>query len=476
MNAHNNSIFREDMPISQSTEGQAAVSRRNFLRVTGAAAGALALGFPAILKAAGANSKLNVAHIGLGAMGRGRLQEMTGCGANIVALCDVDENQFAAADKIMAKAQLKPAHFVDYRELLEKQKDLDAVVIATPDHWHAPIATAALKAGKHVFCEKPLAHSIGEARSLRPLAAQHSRLVTQMGNQGSASPNMRRAIELVQAGAIGQVREVHCWVNDLVGCHPGLALPTLGDVIPAGLHWDAWLGPAASRLYKKDYYHPWNWRGWYDFGNGVMADFGCHNLNLPFRALKLDYAKRIEAEGELTGLPTYSAKNRIRFDFAARGNLAPVTVWWYDAGRIAPAEVIPPSLVEQLGEIPKLGVLMLGENGFTFGGPWNGADYIKLKDEPKVSGILTHKATQSISQTLPRPRGHLKEWVDACTGGPATFSNFETGGHLTEIALSGVLALRLQKPLDWDGEKMRAANAPEAMPLIEPHYRDHWRI
>jgi Oxidoreductase family, NAD-binding Rossmann fold/Oxidoreductase family, C-terminal alpha/beta domain len=455
---------------------RAPFSRRKFLRLGGAAAGAMAFGFPAILKAAGTDAKLKVAHIGLGAMGRGRLQEMTGCGANIVALCDVDENQFAAANKILEKTAFKPAHFVDYRELLDKQKDLDGVVIATPDHWHAPIATAALKAGKHVFCEKPLAHTIGEARALRQLAAKHSKLVTQMGNQGSASPNMRRAIELIQGGAIGQVREVHCWVNDLVGCHPGLPLPTVADPIPVGLHWDAWLGPAPSRLYKKDFYHPWNWRGWYDFGNGVMADFGCHNLNLPFRALKLDYAKHIEAEGELTGLPTYSAKNRIRFDFAARGALVPVTVWWYDAGRIAPETVMPKSVIEQLGEMPKQGVLLLGDNGFTFGGCWNGADYIKLNDEPKVSGILNHSATKNIPETLPRSHGHLKEWVNACTGGPATFSSFEIGGHLTEIALSGVLALKLQKPIDWNGEKMRAENAPDAKKFIEPNYRKHWTV
>ncbi len=451
-------------------------SRRQFLQTATLATGALAVGFPNLLRARGTDGKLNVAHIGLGAMGRGRLLEMLGCGANIIAICDVDENQFVEARKILAGAPLQPKEYADFRELLEREKDLDAVVITTPDHWHALIATTALKAGKHMFCEKPLAHSVGEARSLRKLAKKYPKQVTQMGNQGSADPNMRRAIEIIQGGALGQVREVYCWVLEGAGCHAGLALPTEGDTIPTGLHWDGWLGPAPKRAYKKDFYHPWNWRGWYDFGNGVMADFGCHNLNLPFRALKLDYPQRIEATGELTGLPTYSAKNHIRYEFGQRGSLAPVTVHWYDQGIAPDKSVLPAELVEHLGESPAMGVLIVGENGYTFGDPWAGAKYIKLKDDKKISGILNHAATKGIAQSLPRTPGHLKEWVDACNGRPATFSSFEVGGHLTEIALSGVVALRTQKTLEWDGEKMRAKNAPEAQQFVHPNYRDGWKI
>ena len=452
-------------------------TRRQFLQMTALATGAAVMPFPNLLRARNVSGKLNVAHIGLGAMGRGRLAEMNGIAeANIIALCDVDENQFAEARKLLTNAPSKPVEYVDFRELLAKEKNLDGVVITTPDHWHALIATAALKAGKHVFCEKPLAHTVGEARGLRKLAQKYPQLVTQMGNQGSADPKMRRGIEVIQAGALGPVREVHCWIFQGAGCHAGLALPVAGDPIPAGLHWDGWLGPAPQRSYKKHYYHPWNWRGWYDFGNGVMADFGCHNLNLPYRALKLDYPKRIAAEGELTGLPTYSNKNHIRYEFDQRGELAPVVVNWYDQGVQPGPAVMPAELVAFLGESPKMGVLMLGENGFTFGDPWKGAEYIKLKDDKKVSSILKHAATEKIPHALPRSPGHLKEWVLAGAGGPPTFSSFEVGGHLTEIALAGVVALRTQKTLEWDGEKMRATNAPEAQRYVQPHYRSGWSI
>jgi predicted dehydrogenase len=463
-------------PTGSGRSALPALTRRNFLRISGATAGAMALGIPTLLKARGANSKLNVAFIGLGGQGRSRLDEILGCGVNVVALCDVDEHQLAEAKKALEKTAFTPTTYVDYRDLLETQKDLDAVVIATPDHWHALITTAALRANKHVFCEKPLTHTLEEARELRELVRVKTQLVTQMGNQGSASPNMRRGIELVQAGALGRVNEVHCWVRDGAGCHAGLAQPTVGDPVPAGLHWDAWLGPAPFRVYKQDYYHTWNWRGWYDFGSGVMGDFGCHALNLPFRALKLDYPKRIEAQGVLTGLPTYSAQNRIRFQFAQRGELAPVEVHWYDEGVMPGSDILPATLVAGLGEAPTNGVLLIGENGFTFGNAWTGSDYIQLKDEKKISGILNHEATKHIAESLPRSPGHLKEWVDACTGGPATFSDFERGGHLTEIALSGVVALKLQQAMDWNGEKQRAENAPEAIKFIRSHYRTGWKI
>ena len=465
------------MKINESKTFRGHRSRRDFLRATTLATGAAVLGFPNLLRARNVSSKLNVAHIGLGAMGRGRLAEMNSIAeANIIAICDVDENQFAESRNLLANTAFKPNEYVDFRKLLAQEKHLDGVVITTPDHWHALIATAALKAGKHVFCEKPLAHTVGEARDLRKLAKKYSKVVTQMGNQGSADPNMRRAIEVIQAGALGQVREVHCWVFEGAGCHAGLALPVDGDPIPAGLHWDGWLGPAPKRAYKKDYYHPWNWRGWYDFGNGVMADFGCHNLNLPYRALKFDYAKRISAQGELTGLPTYSNKNHIQFEFDRRGDLAPVVVNWYDQGLEPGSQIVPTELVEFLGESPKMGVLMLGENGYTFGDPWKGAEYIQLKDDKKVSSILKHAATREIPHTLPRSPGHLKEWVRACGGGSPTFSSFEVGGHLTEIALSGVVALRVQKTLEWNGEKMHAKNAPEAQNFIQPHYRSGWAV
>jgi hypothetical protein len=456
---------------------QKAVSRRSFLKTSALAAGAATFGMPYLARAKGANGRMDVAFIGLGGQGQSRLREILNCGVNITAFCDMDEKQLDAARKAAGNLPVEPKRYVDYRKLLETEKGLDAVVIATPDHWHALTATAVLEAGKHVFCEKPLCHTISEIRDLRKLAAKNPKLVTQMGNQGSAQNTLRRGLELIQAGVLGQIKEVHTWVVG-AGCDfPGRVAPPTGDPVPEGLHWDGWLGPAPARPYMKGWYHTWFWRGWFDFGNGVIADFGCHNLNLAYRALKLDYPVRIESDGELMGLPTYPAKVRIKFDFAARENLPPVTVWWYDGHRMPPAEIVPKAITEHFGNMPGEGVLFLGEKGFLFGDPWKNSEYIKLNDETKLSGILQHEATKDVPKTLPRINGaHLKEWVDACNGGPAVYSNFDVGGKLAEIALSGSVALRTGKTLEWDGEKMRAKNAPEADKFIKANYRKEWTI
>jgi predicted dehydrogenase len=450
------------------------LSRRRFLQTTALLTGAAVSGFPGLLRARGANDKLNVGFIGLGGQGRSRLKEILNCGVNVAALCDADENQLSAAKASLPRTAGEAKIFVDYHELLAS--DVDAVVIATPDHWHAPIASAGLQAGKHVFAEKPLTHTIAEARNLRTLAKQFPQLATQMGNQGSASPNMRRAIELVQGNAIGAVREVHVWVAPSGSFKAGQENPAGEDAVPAGLHWNNWIGPAAFRPYVRNVYHPRAWRAWYDFGGGSMADWGCHGLNLPVRALKLDYPKAIATDIPGAFTAGYPKNVRARFDFAERNGLPPVTIWWYDGGRLPDANVVPKTVIEHFGEMPADGVLLRGENGFTFGDPHAGASYLQLTDEKKLSGILKHAATKNLAETLPRSPGHLKEWVNACAGGPKTFSDFETGGKLTEIALAGVVALRTRKALVWNGEAMRAENAPEAEKFIQAHYREDWKL
>ena len=459
------------------------LSRRNFLKVSTLLTGGSVLGFPALVRARNAGTQaLNIAIVGLGNQGNVRAKEALGCGKiiRVAALCDVDrgniryvKSQMAKIDPTLPLADV--AEYSDYRELLAKEKDLDAVVVTTPDHWHYHIAKASLLAGKHVFCEKPLTHTLAEARELRQLAAK-TKLITQMGNQGSASKNLRRAIELIQAGVLGQVKEVKIWSGG-TGCHPGLAMPTEADPVPANFNWDAWLGPAPYRFYKRGYYHPWDWRGWLDFGSGPIGDFGCHNLNLPVRALKLDYPISIEAKGELMGLPTYPKDVHIRFEFAKRGNLEPVTIDWYDGGladHMDKTEILPPELLAYFGSSPAVGVFIRGENGYTHGLHWTGADYIKLNGEKKLSGILNHPASKAIPETLPRSSGHLQEWVEACMGGKPVFSDFETGGFLTEICLAGVIAARLGKKLEWDGPNMKALNAPEADQYIHTKYRTKW--
>ncbi len=450
------------------------LSRRRFLRTTALLTGAAASGLPSLLRARGANERLNVGFIGLGGQGRSRLLESLKCTVNVAALCDVDENQLAAAKKLLPKSNPAPRTFADFRELL--RSDVDAVVIATPDHWHAPIASAGLKAGKHVFGEKPLTHTLSEARELRNLAKQFPHLATQMGNQGSAANNLRRAIELIQGQAIGAVREVHVWVAKSGSFRAGLDQPTGEDAVPASLDWNNWIGPAPFHPYKQGIYHPEAWRGWYDFGGGSMADWGCHGLNLPVRALKLDYPQAIAADIPGPFTASYPKNVRIRFDFAARNELPPVTIWWYDGGRRPEANIVPKAVTDHFGEIPNAGVLLLGDRGFTYGAPHPGAEYIQLAGEEKLSGILKHAATKTIAETLPRSPGHLQEWADACAGGKATFSNFETGGKLTEIVLAGVVALRTQKALVWNGEAQRAENAPEAERFIRADYRAGWKI
>lgn len=459
---------------SKKIQADRPLSRRRFLQLSTLAAASASLGFPSLLRARGVSQKLNVGFIGLGGMGCSRLREILDCDVNVVALCDVDDNQLAAAKNLLPSEVPIPKNYTDYRELLAS--DLDAVVVASPDHWHAPLDRAALLAGKHVFGEKPLTHTISEARELRLLSQKHSKLATQMGNQGSASAHLRRGIELIQAGAIGPVREVHVWVPPSGSFKPGQSFPQGKDPVPAGLHWDQWIGPAPFHVYKQHVYHPRAWRAWYDFGGGSIGDWGCHGLNLPVRALKLGYPTAITPDVPGAYTDSYPKNVRLRFEFAARQSQPPVTIWWYDGGRRPPENVLPKSVLEHFGETPRDGVLMLGENGFTFGAPHPGADYIQLKGEKRLSGILNHKATKNIPPTLPRSPGHLKEWVNACNGGPATFSDFEVGGQLTEIVLTGVVALRLQQAIKWNGDAMQAVNAPGAARFIHAHYRGGWSI
>ncbi len=449
-------------------------SRRRFLKVSALAAGAAAWPGPSLLRAQPA-PKLNIAMIGVGGQGLSRLKEALQCGANIVALCDVDDKMIAAARQATAATLGNPNSYVDFRKMLESEKSLDGVIIATPDHWHAPVCRAAFAAGKHIFCEKPLAHAISEVRDLRERAGR-SKVVTQMGNQGSATETMRRGIELIQGGAIGQVRTVHVWVAKSGSFKPGQAAPTGEDPVPDGLHWDNWIGPASFHPYKKTIYHPKAWRAWYDFGGGSMADWGCHGLNLPFRALNLGYPAEIETDmqGEISAC--YPKDVRIHFDFAARGALPAATVWWYDGGRLPPTDAMPKAMTDFLGEMPNAGVLILGDKGYTFGDPHAGARFIQLNDEKDVSPITNHPATRGIAKSLPRVRGHMQEWLAACrTGDKATpYSNFELAGQLTETVLSGVVALRAGKKLQWDGPGMRAVNDPEAAQFIQAKYRAGW--
>ncbi len=449
-------------------------SRRDFLKTSAMAVGAMAAGGPLILRAApnstAANSKVNLVLIGCGGQGRGDMKGMLSSGANLVALCDPDAAQIEKARHDAGGEAGKNAKaYEDYRKLLDDASSFDAVLIGTPDHWHAPIAKAFMKAGKHVYCEKPLTHSVAEARELGELA-RTCKVVTQMGNQGSASVSLRRCTEIIKAGALGQIREIYQWgigVNASEGNAPG------NDPIPQGYNWDLWCGGSALRPFVKGVYHPARWRAWFDFGNGGMADFGCHAINLPMRALDLSYPEKIvinRKDGKQ--LPDKAA---VEFHFSARGNLAPVTLFWQGDGRPADSAIQP--LVDTYkaknSKVPD-GVMIIGEKGCIHTSHWNTDGKIWLKGEEHMTDVTHHAGTKDIAESLPRSKGHHQEWLNACRGEGKTFSPFEIGAKLTEIVLAGVVGLRVGHTIQWDGEKMEAKDAPDAARIIHPEYRTKW--
>jgi predicted dehydrogenase len=392
---------RKDIPST-------ALSRRSFL-AAGSALGAAALGSPLVLRGAdpkstAANNRLNLAVVGCGGQGRGDMRQLIGCGANVVALCDPDAAQINAARKAGGKATNKSKAYEDYRKLLDDAATFDAVLVATPDHWHAALCKAFMKAGKHVYCEKPLTHSVSEAREVRELA-RATKVVTQMGNQGSASASLRRCVEIIRAGALGQIREIYHWgigVTASEGSAPG------EDAIPAGFNWDLWVGPSAMRPFKLHAYHPAVWRHWFDFGNGGLADFFCHAVNLPLRSLDLGYPERL-VTNVIDGKQA-PGKAAVEYHFPARGSLEPLTLYWQGEG-LPPAEIIQP--VVDAHKVNENGIIILGEKGCIYTGHWNNGGLIRLAGEQGLKDVLHHEATKDIPQSLRISIGTAKRWKPA---------------------------------------------------------------
>lgn len=452
------------------TDSVRTLSRRSAIKTAGAAAGSLLILPGGVLRGQEKKpgAKLNVAFIGMGGQIQGHVSQILQLGHNVAALCDVDAGQISGSQKRHGAGVAKAAVYEDYRILLEKEKSLDAVVIATPDHWHAPICRAAIQAGKHVYCEKPLTHTIGEARQLRELS-KGSKVITQTGNQGSASPNLRRSMELIAANFFGAITEIHVW-HPPHGWPSGVDRPAGSDPIPAGLNWDFWLGKAPARPYKTGIYHPAQWRGWYDFGSGSLGDFCCHAFNMPVRALNLDYPTKIGVSGTELGRESFAKACTVRYHFPARGDRGPVKLNFYTGGDLPPDEATA-QLRESVGSLPSTGCLLIGEKGQLQSGLWNSDCLIRLKEDKRFVWAGNHPAAKAIPESIPRVKGQLDEWVDACLGGPKVFSDFDFGGHLTEIGLAGILALRLQKDIDWDGAKMKVPGMPEADRLIHVEER-----
>ena len=355
------------------------------------------------------------------------------------------------------------ATYVDYRELLEKQKDFDAVIVGTPDHSHAVISAAAMKKRKHVFCQKPLTHSIFEARRLAEIAREN-RVSTQVAVGNQASEATRLLCEWIWAGAIGPVREIHNW-STRPFWPQGIERPAQGETVPAGLDWDLWLGPAPSRQYHHAYL-PFVWRGWFDFGNGSLGDMGCYSFDTIFRVLKLGPPDSVEASSTKPFPETFPAASIIHFNFPARAEMPPVRLTWYDGGLRPPR---PQELEEgRVMGIENEGLLFVGDRGTILCG-FNGANP-KLIPESKMQEF------KQPPPSLPRSPGNDREWIDACKGGKPGGANFEFEGPITEALLLGNLALRTGKKLYWNGPEMKVLNVADAQQYVRREYRQGWAL
>ncbi len=443
------------------------ITRRRFLRTSALGAGVLVLPSSKLALAYAENDKLSVAGIGIGGQGRGDLDMIGRLGQNLVALCDVDQ---ARAGNIFQKHPRAKA-FTDFRRMLEEMgKEIDAVVVATPDHTHAVAAVAAMELGKHVYCEKPLTRTVQEARVMRQ-TARRRQVVTQMGNQGSAVNALRRAVELVWSGTIGEVREAHVWFD---GGNGPQRRPAERPPAPRTLDWDLWLGPAPERPYHPCYL-PATWRGWRAFGSGIVGDFGCHTGNLMFRALRLEQlwdppgarperiVIRLQAKPSEVDLEGYPTAMVAVVELPARGQLPPVKLTVYAKD--------PPSEALLLG-YPRngWGDLLVGSKGSIYSGcPWN-TQFVLLPTS-KFQG-----STGTTPETLPQSVGHHLEWVEACKGKGQTFSSFDMGGPMTELMQLINLATLVRGPIEYDTLSGRILNSPGASQLLHREYRKGWVI
>ena len=472
-------------------------SRRQFLQTSAAAS----IGFWAaggVTSAPKDGDKIRFAGIGVGGKGHSDILHAANFG-DVVAICDIDEGHLATAAKDLEKKGQKPKHYYDYRKMLDEMgKDIDAVTVSTPDHHHAPASIRAMKMRKHVYCQKPLTHTVYEARRMREVAKEMN-VATQMGNQGTTEHGLRRAVEVIQAGVLGQVKEVHVWTNRPiwpqgpeailgVGAARQVAMAALFGkevkptypAVPKHVHWEEFLGPAPERPYDP-IYHPFSWRGWWDYGTGALGDMACHTANMAFMALNLGYPTSITCN-EVHNLNPQSCPTgaKVTYEFPARGMMGPVKFVWYegiDGGR---SKYLPPSDLFY-GEKPVgSGSLIIGEKGTLYSPDDYGAR-IKILGK-HVDDIW--QAALEVPFRLPRngkgDNGQKAEWVEAIRNGkPETaLANFEYAAMLTETILLGNVAIRAGKgkKLEWDGPNMKVTNWSDAERLVKGEYRKGWEL
>lgn len=472
------------MPDHRNNTGQDSAdertSRRRFVQSTVAVTAASALSGISIVprhvlggpRHIAPSEKINLAAIGIGGQGNRNLDQLSD--QAIVALCDVDDVRAAASYNRWPDAR----KYEDFRELLDAEGDrIDAVVVSTPDHVHAVATMAAIKRGKHVYCEKPLTHTIAEARAVAR-AAREAGVATQMGNSGQATDDVRLLYAMIDSGAIGPVREVHIWSDrpgrGLFGTWwpQGVDRPKETPPVPETLAWNLWLGPAPQRPYHPAYV-PSAWRGWWDFGTGALGDMGCHSFDPAFRALDLDAPVSVEAVSTGVNKETYPLGSIVRYEFAARGNRPAVTLTWYDGGLRPPR----PRGLEDGQEVGKdqNGLLFIGDEGVLM------TDVAGRK--PRLIPEARMKSYRLPKPTLPPSPGHWKEWVNACKGGEPAGSNFDHAARLTETVLLGNVPLRpeLREPLskqrlEWDTATGKFTNLPEANAFLSVPYREGYAL
>jgi predicted dehydrogenase len=458
-------------PVHEKSDGS-EVSRRGFLAATAGSLGFSivprhVLGGPGYTPP---SERVNVAGIGAGGMGGGDISTHSKNGANIVALCDVDDERGAGSFRAFPKAR----RYKDFRVMLDKEGgNIDAVSVGTPDHIHAVATLAAIRAGKHVYCQKPLTHTLRECREVTK-AAHKAGVATQMGNQGHATEGARLTNEWIRAGILGEVREVHVW-SDRPGhlWKQGIDRPKGTPPVPPTLDWNLWLGPIVERPYNPAY-APVSWRGWRDFGTGALGDMGCHIIDHPVWALEFGAPTLVEAsttldgsvlEGNRPNFETYPIAAIITYDFPARGPLPPVRMTWYDGGLMPPA----PSEMPSGRRLPDNGVLYVGSKGKMYHGSHGGM--------PELLPVALMEQARTVPKTFNRSPGHYEEWLLACKGGPKPVSNFDYAGPLTEVVLLGVLALRAPGTrLEWDSENQKVKNAPELSQYVHTEYRTGWTL
>jgi predicted dehydrogenase len=442
------------------------VSRRGFLRTGATAAFGFAVLPGRVLGLSGAvapSGQLTVGCVGIGGQGGGVMKELaTFPNVNLAALCDVDSKYAAHTVKTYPGRPV----YKDHREMLDREKGLDAVMVATPDHWHAPIAIAAMRLGKHVYVEKPMAHTIEEARLMGRVAAETKR-VTQMGNNGHGGEGLRLTKEWLDAGAIGKVTEVHVW-SDRPGTFwntQGKRRPAEGPPAPPTLDWDLWQGPAPVHPYHPDYL-PGKWRGWFDYGCGALGDMMVHNADPAWYALDLGAPDAVEATTSETNPDSFPVWSVVTWHFGAKGPRGPVKLTWYDGGKKPPR----PAGLEADRELHDNGIYFVGDKGAMLCGGWSGT--------PRLVPESAMKDFARPEKTIPRSPGHRKEWVEACLAEKPedAKAGFWYSAPFTESLLVGVLPIRLGKRIEWDAAGMRAKNAPEAEALIRKPYRKGFEL